>query len=128
MRKAVERIATAVAAQDDWLEATAAGIVALLGCFARDPLLRTLAFVERPAAGVAALDRAETLLELFTAFLRPEPLPARVARRPSDVVIEAIAGGLWAAVEGETTEGRVNSVPRLASELLNVVLVPFGVE
>ena len=91
-------------------------------------MLRTLAFVERPAAGVAALDRAETLLDLFTAFLRPEPLPANVARRPPDVVIEAMAGGVWAAVEGETTGGLVDSVPALAAELLNVVLVPFGVE
>ncbi len=127
VRRALERIATAVAAQDDWLEGTAAGIVALLGCFVRDPMLRTLAFVERPAAGVAALDRAETLLDLFTAFLRPEPLPANVARRPPDVVIEAMAGGVWAAVEGETTGGLVDSVPELASELLNIVLVPFGV-
>ena len=125
--RALERIAAAVAAQDDWLLGTAAGIVTLLGCFVRDPLLRTLAFVERPAAGVAALERAETLLDLFAAFLRPEPLPAGVARQPPDLVIEAIAGGLWAAVEGETMEGRVDSVTGLASELLNIALVPFGV-
>ena len=128
VRRALERIATAVAAQDDWLAGTAAGIVALLGCFVQDPMLRTLAFVERPAAGVAALERAETLLELFTAFLRPEPLPAGVARRPPDIVVEAIAGGLWAAVQAETIEERVDSVTGLASELLNIVLIPFGVE
>ena len=128
VRRALERIATAVAAQDGWLEGTAAGIVALLGCFVQDPMLRTLAFVERPAAGVAALERAETLLELFTAFLRPEPLPPGVARRPPDIIVEAIAGGLWAAVQAETIEERVDSVPGLAAELLDIVLIPFGVE
>ena len=127
VRKALERIATAVGSQDGWIAGTAAGIVALLGCFVRDPLLRTMAFVERPAAGVAGLESAETLLDLFTAFLRPEPLPAGVMRRPPEVVVEAIAGGLWAAVEGETTEGGVDSVAGLAADLLDVALVPFGV-
>lgn len=127
IRKALERIAVAVAGQGEWLMGTAAGIVALLGSFVEDPMLKTLAFVERPAVGVAGLERAETLLDLFTAFLRPQELPAGVARRPPDVVVEAIAGGLWAAVEAETLEGQVDSVTGLAAELLNVALIPFGV-
>jgi AcrR family transcriptional regulator len=121
------RVARALGEYDGWLEGGAAGIRALLDCFVEDPLFTALSFFEVSAAGTAALDKAEMLLVAFTLFLKPDPLPDGVPRQPSQVIVEAIAGGLWAAVEGEIVAGRVEALPSLAPELVDLVLVPFGV-
>lgn len=127
-QQALETTAGAFLAQEGWLEAGTAGVQALLGCFVEEPLLCALAFVEVPAAGPEALNHAEMLLEPFKAFLRPNSLPDGVPHRPPEVVIEAIAGGIWAVVQGEVVEGRVEGLPDLAAKIVDLVLVPFGVE
>ena len=127
-KQALETTAKAFLAHEGWFEAGTAGIQALLWCFVEEPLLGTLAFIEIPAAGPEALNHAEMLLEPFKAFLRPNPLPDGVVHRPSEVVVEAIAGGIWAVVQGEIVEGRLEQLPHLAPKIADLVLVPFGVE
>ena len=127
-QRAFEATALAFATREGWLEGGAAAIAELLGYFDREPLLRKLAFFEIPAAGPAGLDRTEALLEAFRAFMRPEPLPEGVPRRPPEVVIEAIAGGIWAVVQEEVVAGRASSLPDLTPEVIDLILVAFGVE
>jgi AcrR family transcriptional regulator len=116
----------AFAAQEDWSAGIAAGIAALLEHIVADRLYARLSFFELPAAGPAALDRADAALQAFTAFLDPEAFGASTPRRPPPVVIEAICGGLWAAIQHEIAAGRTASLPRLAPTLSRVVLAPFG--
>lgn len=125
--RAFEAVAAAVLGRESWLEGGAAGIVALLRCFVERPLFRDLAFFALPESGTAGRDRAEALLRGFAAFLAPDPLPPGVPRRPPPIALEAIAGGLWAVVRKEVVAGRAESLPELAPELIDVVLVPFGV-
>ena len=127
-QRALMKVATALGEYEGWLEGGTAGIRALLDCFVEDPLFTALSFFEVSAAGTAALDKAEALLVAFTLFLKPDPLPEGVPRQPSQVIVEAIAGGLWAVVEAEVIAGRVEQLPSLAPELVDLVLVPFGVE
>lgn len=127
-QRTFEATAAAFGAWEGWLEAGAAGVAALFECFVDQPLFRTLAFFELPAAGAEALDRAEAMLDVFTMFLRPERLPPGVQKRPSETVVEALAGGLWAIVQAEIVAGRVESLPQLAPEILDFALVPYGVE
>jgi hypothetical protein len=91
----------------------------------RSAAIRALAFFELPAAGTEALDRAEAMLDVFTMFLRPERLPPGVQKRPSETVVEALAGGLWAIVQAEIVAGRVESLPRLAPQILDFAMMPF---
>jgi hypothetical protein len=44
------------------------------------------------------------------------------------VVIKAIAGGIWAVIQHDNSEGRSDSLPDLLPGILDLVLVPFGVE
>jgi AcrR family transcriptional regulator len=116
------------AAMDDWMEAGSAGMLALLEFTARHRLFRQLNFFEIHAAGPIARDRAETVRGLFVGFMQPDPLPPQAKRRPSTVVIKAIAGGIWAVIQHEISEGRSDSLPDLLPRILDLVLVPFGVE
>jgi AcrR family transcriptional regulator len=126
--KAFELTAAAYGTPTGWLEAGAAGVVALLEHFAADPLHRQLVFFELAAAGPAAVDRAEAMLEAFIEFLQPDPLPAEAMVRPPRVAVEAVAGGIWAVVQHEVAAGRGESLPQLGPEILDFALVPFGFE
>ena len=43
-------------------------------------------------------------------------------------MIEAIAGGIWAVIQHEISEGRAETLPDLLPEILDIILLPFGVE
>ena len=62
--------------------------------------------------------------ERFTAFLEPEALPTDFAPLPP-MVIEAIGGGMWAAIQHEIAAGRLSSLPRKAPEIAAIALTPF---
>jgi AcrR family transcriptional regulator len=116
------------AARDDWMEAGSAGMLALLEFSAENRLFRQLNFFELHAAGPIARDRAETIRNLFVGFMQPDPLPPQAKQRPPMVVIKAIAGGIWAVIQHEISEGRSDSLADLLPGILDLVLVPFGVE
>lgn len=126
--RALQSTATAFGEQQGWLEAGAAAISAMLRHFAADRLFRQLVFFELQTAGVVAQDRAQGMLDVFAAFLRPDPLPKVAEKRPPPVVVEAIAGGIWAAVEHQVVTGNGDSLPELAAAILDIALVPFGIE
>jgi AcrR family transcriptional regulator len=110
---------------DDWPEAISAGMRGLLDYIATDRLFARLAFFELPTAGPVALDRADATTERFTAFLAPEALPAGITA-PSEVVVEAIGGGMWAVMQHEIAQGRAESLLQLAPELTRIALAPLG--
>jgi AcrR family transcriptional regulator len=126
--EAFQVTAATFAKGDGWLHAGAAGVVALLEHVARSPLFRQMNFFELYAAGPIARDRAEAMLVAFTTFMQPDPLPPEVPRVPSKAVLEAIAGGLWAVIQYEIRAGRSDSLPQLAPQIVDFVLLPFGVE
>jgi AcrR family transcriptional regulator len=127
-QEVLETTAGAMLSREGWLEGGAAAIVTFMDCFEKRPLFREVAFFGLPAAGNEALDRAEQLLQAFTLFLAPAELPPEAKQRPPQVAIEAIAGGMWAVVQGEIVEGRADQLVELAPEIVDIVLIPFGVE
>lgn len=126
--RAFEVTGAAFGAKDSWLEAGVAGVKALLEYIAENPLFCQINFFEIYTAGPVAFDRAEAMLPLFTAYLQPDPLPPEVTLKPSKVVIEAIAGGLWAIIQHEAAAGRSESLPQLLPDILDFVLLPYGME
>lgn len=124
--QALAQTVPAFRSQPEWPEAVAATLAALLSFLAANPLFARLAFFELPAAGLVGLERAEAASARFTAFLGPGGLPAGI-EAPSEVVIDAIGGGIFAVIQHEITHGRAEALPRIAPELAGFVLLPYGI-
>jgi AcrR family transcriptional regulator len=123
--EALTATAAAFAGEGDRIEAIGVGIRALLEHIAGNELFARLAFFELPTAGPVALDRAEAMLDSFIAFLGPDTAPSELRTQPSQTLTEAIPGGVWAAIQHEIHEGRLETLPEIAPELTRVVLVPL---
>ncbi|HET7446132.1 MAG TPA: TetR/AcrR family transcriptional regulator [Solirubrobacterales bacterium] len=102
-------------------EALGAGMRALLEHISRNEIFARLAFFELPSAGPAALDRADAILDSFTAFLEPAPGVEDIGTAPV-AVREAIASGTWAVIQHEIHHGRRGELPALAPELIRLAL------
>lgn len=111
----------AFAGEPEWPRAACAGIGALLSFLAREPEFARLAFVELLAAGGAAYQRSEFVLEGFSRFLTPG-----LELRPlSPPVIKAITGGVWSIVHREISHRRTARLPQLVPCIAYLVLAPF---
>lgn len=119
-----EATVAAYATVGDRPEAIGVGLRALLEQIAANELFARLAFFELPTAGPAALDRADAMLDSFTAFLTPEGAPSGVEGIGSKPIRDAIASGIWALIQHELDQGRVETLPELAPELARIALVP----
>ena len=124
-RRALESTAAAAAGESDWQGAVNAGIRGLLEHLVEEPLFAQIAFFEIPTAGAAALDRADVVVRRFTAFLDPRAVPEGLAPLPP-VVVEAIGGGMWGAIQHEIAAGRLGELPDKAPEIAAVALAPFA--
>jgi AcrR family transcriptional regulator len=124
--KALATTAAAFAAEGNRIEAIGVGMRTLLEQIKRDELFARLAFFELPTAGPVALDRADAMLDTFTAFLSPGAGPSEIRTPVTKTLAEAIPSGVWAAIQHEIHEGRLKSLPEMAPELTRVVLVPVA--
>lgn len=120
-------VASAFGEPRPWPEPIGAVLTELLAFIGRNPSFARIAFFELAAAGPEGLDRAEQATRPFTALLSPEALPDEIEPLP-EVVTEAIGGGVWVVIEQEVAHGRAESLPKLAQELTDFVLVPFGIQ
>lgn len=122
--RALRATLSASTAETEWRRSVEAGICGLLTHAVEEPLFAKLAFFELPAAGVPALDQADAAIRRFTTFLQPEALPPDLQPLPP-VVVEALGGGLWAAIQHEIAAGRLEMLPDLAPELTAIALTPL---
>lgn len=113
-------------AEGDRPEAVGAGLRSLLSFIAGNELYARLAFFELPTAGPVALDQADRILDGFTAFLQQGTVPKELARPVSPTTLQAIAGGIWEAIQYEIVHGRRESLPSLAPEITWIALAPFN--
>jgi AcrR family transcriptional regulator len=107
----------------EWSAAIQTGVRTLLEFVIAEPLFARLAFFELPTAGAEALDHADATIAQFTAFLGPGALPESLAPVPP-VIVDAIAGGTWAAIQHEIAGGREAKLVEIAPELAAVILAP----
>jgi AcrR family transcriptional regulator len=115
----------AFAAEREWPHAVTAALFSLLSFIASEPYFARLAYFELSAAGPSGLDRADAMMDRFLAPLEPAALPDNV-EPCTEVVRQAIGGGIWAVIESELHEGRGQRLPELAPELADFALRPFG--
>jgi AcrR family transcriptional regulator len=113
-------------AAGDRPEAVGEGVRALLEFFAGRELFARLAFFDLPTAGPAALDRADQILDEFTAFLRPGLTPSAFGEPLAVDLLPAIASAVWAAIQHEIAHGRREALPALGPEIVLIAVGPFG--
>jgi AcrR family transcriptional regulator len=124
--EALSVAAAAFAAEDDRPEAVGAGLRALLEHIAASEIFARIAFFELPTAGPVALDKADAVLDSFTAFLAPGVAPGELGKELPEPILAAISTGIWAAIQHEIVHGRQVALPQLAPEITRLALVPFG--
>jgi AcrR family transcriptional regulator len=127
---AAQALTLAVAAFEaapDGPEAIGAGLRGLTEHIAGHRIFARLAFFELPTAGPAALDRADQIMDSFTAFLQPELAPPGIGGPAPTTVLEAIATGIWAVIQHEIAHDRSAALPDLAPELAQIALAPLSV-
>jgi AcrR family transcriptional regulator len=123
-RRALSATYEAAAEVPEWPATIEAGIRGMLEHIVAEPLFAKLAFFELPAAGPAALDHADAAVRRFTAFLDPRALPPGVNPLPP-VVVEALGGGMWAAIQHQIAAGDPASLPEFAPQLAAIALTPL---
>jgi AcrR family transcriptional regulator len=127
-RRAVSRIGAVISANWAWPDAILAGFQELLGYLAENPLLARLPFIEVLAAGPAAMDRVDAVLESLTLLFAPREVPAQVGAPLPDIVVEAICGGIFVVIQHEIAQGRTETLPDILPEIIFVALAPFALE
>jgi AcrR family transcriptional regulator len=116
----------AMATSDDRAVAIGRGVRAMLEHVAANDLFARLAFFELATAGPTAMDRADAVLDSFTALLEPT---AGATGEPSPVVIrEAVGSGIWAVIQYELAHDRRAQLPELAPTVVALALLPLGTE
>lgn len=127
--KAAEALLATRAAFDDTEGGGAkigAALRAMLEYIAANEVFARFTFFDLPTAGPVALDHADSTMESFAAFLRPELAPKELEAGTSDVVLQAIVSGAWSVIQHELARNQRRSLPGLAPELSRIVLTPVA--
>jgi AcrR family transcriptional regulator len=108
--------------EDDWPQAVAAGLRALIDYLSSEPAHAHLSVVDTFAASPEALDIREKALRAFAAYLRRGyELSGDVPR----VAAEAIAGGIWQVLHRYIAEERIAELPDASAQIIYFALTPF---
>jgi AcrR family transcriptional regulator len=122
--RALATTLAAAALEPEWPGTVEAGMRGFFEHIATEPLFAKLAFFELPAAGPVALDHADAAIRRFTGFLDPRALPAGIAPLPP-VIVEALGGGMWQAIQHEIAVGDIDALPDFAPKLTAIALTPL---
>jgi AcrR family transcriptional regulator len=112
----------------DGPEAIGVTVRALTEYISAHHIFARLAFFELPTAGPAALDRADAIMDSFSALLGPAQAPAGIGAPAAPPVLEAIATGIWSVIQYEIAHDRGDSLPLQAPELVRIALAPLSVD
>jgi AcrR family transcriptional regulator len=126
MERLIGEVSAAYAAGDrPWPERVATALRALIQRYASEPDLARLAMVEVLAAGRAALERRDAALRRFATFLDPGKAGLPAEMEGTEVLTQAVIGGLYEALYTYIVDGHTEQLPALVPDVLYCVLVPY---
>jgi AcrR family transcriptional regulator len=105
-----------------WADGVHSGITGLMDHIAADPFVGRLAFIEIFSVGASGIERRSSLMKTFTDQLIKTLPPSQ---RPSEMVAEAIVGGIWAIVHDYVVRGQVHRLHELADDASYLALAPI---
>jgi AcrR family transcriptional regulator len=107
-----------------WTDGVRRALDALLDFLAAEPALARIVLVEVLAAGNAALEARDGLLDRFAGLLQPRGAAADIVAADRRIV-RAVIGGVYETLYHSVLAGEVEHLPQLAPDLVYCVLVPF---
>lgn len=125
LEKVASAIVSAYDAEAEWTDRVRAGIEAALEWLAAHPDSARVLMVEVARAGPRAKRRYRASIARLTPLLEDGYDAAPIGRRLSPHTARMAVGSGASLVLDEVLAGRTPRLPRLASELLHAVLVPF---
>lgn len=122
---AAEVFAELLDAEQPWPERIASGLEIFLEMVEAEPARARLCIVASQAAGTAALERYQAMLESVAPKLRQgREFNPRASRLPDGLEV-ALAGGLAWLVHLRLVSGQVEGIKALLPEMLQVTLTPY---
>lgn len=113
--------ARASRAAGGWPDGVRSGITALMDHVAGHPFVGPVAFIGIFSVGPSAIERRSRLLQRFAdVFIKRIP----DSQRPSELVAEAIVGGIWALIRDCVVRGQVHRLHELADDATYLALAP----
>lgn len=114
-------------AAHSWREGIEDGLEALLRVLAREPEFARLAVVEVLAAGPRGLTRRDTTMQRFATFVQVARAQAPdVPAPPSELVAQAIVGGIYELLYSHIVRGEAERLPQLSDEMLHFAFMLLG--
>ena len=111
--------------EEDWPQAVAAGVQALIEYIASEPEHAHLSLVDTFAASPEAIEIRDGALSAFAARLAPgDELVHRGAKLPA-IAAEAITGGIWQILHDYIENGHIAELPGIVPQVVYLTLVPF---
>jgi AcrR family transcriptional regulator len=112
--------------QEDWPRAVAAGIAALLEYLASEPAHAHLTLVDTFAANPEAIQIRQEGMTGFRSYLMPGfELSGEGSGASSEVIAEAITGGIWQVLHHYIEKDSTAALPGIAPQLTYFALAPF---
>jgi AcrR family transcriptional regulator len=121
---ALEALHDASADQRGWAAMVGARVDALLAIFDANPDLVRFSLVAPPATGQELLGRERRFLENLIEGLTAGR-PRSTSQEPSEIELEAVAGGVAALLVARAEEGQSAGFASLRPALVELVLAPF---
>ncbi len=122
-----ERVDIAYREQDEWTDALAAGIAAMLEFLAAEPNLARLSMVEALVAGPVVVQRYDAAIDGLVPYLRAgrEEASPEVLATLSPSTEEALVGGMVSLISRRIFAGRTDELESLLPDLVEFLLTPY---
>jgi len=105
------------------------GVVACLRAFlegvASEPQYADMCIVEALAAGPAAIERRNAVMNAFAQLLRQGAETVAGGIRPPDLIAETIVGGIYEIVYSRVMQGKTSELPALLPDLAYSMMIPY---
>jgi AcrR family transcriptional regulator len=121
----VERVVTALEAEEGFAERARAGLGAFLGFVADDPAFARMSIVEVLAAGPEAIRRRNEAMKAFSALLEENARELLGDAAPAPLTSETVVGGIYEVVYTRVLRGQFRELPKLLPDLTYSALLPY---
>jgi AcrR family transcriptional regulator len=122
-----EHVTAAYAGEEPWEARLARAVEAFLAFLAAEPEFARLGIVEVLAIGPRGLARRDATLGRFRRFIETSRGHLPATAPPSDLVAEAIAGGIYELVYARIARGEADRLPELLDDLLHYTFMLLGI-